>query len=137
MDAKENWPSSEAVSIETLGLRPAHRRAVHVCLALAYRLFTKPGHEPLIPTFTNHLVTTNFWETFPSVGVAIPFLFICGFVTVYFWGKKDFALMPARMAVSSVSPTNSRREKSGLRLRAINAGIAPPPARRTWWSMRR
>src|SRR5881227_1783522 len=54
-----------------------------------YRLFTEP-HEPLIPKFTNHLVTTNFWQTFPSVTVAIPFLFICGFVTVYFLGQKGF-----------------------------------------------
>ncbi len=56
---------------------------------VVYRLFTEP-HEPLIPKFTNHLVTTNFWQTFPSVAVAIPFLFICGFVTVYFLGQKGF-----------------------------------------------
>jgi polyferredoxin/tetratricopeptide (TPR) repeat protein len=55
-----------------------------------YRSFTKPPHETLIPKFTNHLVTTNFWETFPSVSVAIPFLFICGFMTVYFLGQKGF-----------------------------------------------
>lgn len=54
------------------------------------RAFTKPADEPLIPAFTNHLVTNNFWETFPSVAVAIPFLFICGFVTVYFLGQKGF-----------------------------------------------
>ncbi|TMP90862.1 MAG: 4Fe-4S binding protein [Verrucomicrobia bacterium] len=55
----------------------------------AYRLFTsQPG--PLIPKFTNHLVTSNFWETFPSVSVAIPFLFVCGFMTVYFLGQKGF-----------------------------------------------
>jgi tetratricopeptide (TPR) repeat protein/ferredoxin len=57
---------------------------------VAYRLFSKPGNEPIIPKFTNHLVTTNFWQTFPSVAVAIPFLFICGFVTVYFLGQKGF-----------------------------------------------
>ena len=56
---------------------------------VVYRLFTEP-QEPLIPKFTNHLVTTNFWQTFPSVAVAIPFLFICGFVTVYFLGQKGF-----------------------------------------------
>jgi ferredoxin/Tfp pilus assembly protein PilF len=56
----------------------------------AFRLFSKPAHEAVIPTFTNHLVTTNFWATFPSVAVAIPFLFICGFVTVYFLGQKGF-----------------------------------------------
>jgi tetratricopeptide (TPR) repeat protein/ferredoxin len=56
----------------------------------AVRLFWNPQHAPLVPTFTNHLVTTNFWQTFPSVAVAIPFLFICGFVTVYFLGQKGF-----------------------------------------------
>ena len=56
----------------------------------AYRMFHNPENAPLIPEFTNHLVTTNFWQTFPSVAVAIPFLFICGFVTVYFLGQKGF-----------------------------------------------
>jgi tetratricopeptide (TPR) repeat protein/ferredoxin len=56
----------------------------------AYRLFSNPEHAPIIPKFTNHLVTTNFWQTFPSVAVAIPFLFICGFMTVYFLGQKGF-----------------------------------------------
>ena len=42
------------------------------------------------PAFTNHLVTENFWETFPTVAVAIPFLLICGFITVYFLGSKGF-----------------------------------------------
>jgi len=56
----------------------------------AFRFLFKPASEPLIPKLTNHLVTSNFWETFPSVSVAIPFLFICGFVTVYFLGQKGF-----------------------------------------------
>ncbi len=56
----------------------------------AYRFFVKPKHEPLIPQFTNHLITSNFWETFPPVFVAIPFLFVCGFMTVYFLGQKGF-----------------------------------------------
>lgn len=54
------------------------------------RYFSKPPQEPLIPQFTNHLLTTDFWATFPPVFVAIPFLFICGFVTVYFLGQKGF-----------------------------------------------
>lgn len=45
---------------------------------------------PIIPKFTNHLVTNNFWQTFPTVAVAIPFLFVCGFMTVYFLGSKGF-----------------------------------------------
>src|SRR5262249_14074554 len=32
----------------------------------------------------------DFWATFPSVAVAIPFLFICGFLIVYFLGSKGF-----------------------------------------------
>jgi polyferredoxin/tetratricopeptide (TPR) repeat protein len=56
----------------------------------AYRFFLTSEPGPLIPKFTNHLVTNNFWETFPSVAVAIPFLLICGFVTVYFLGQKGF-----------------------------------------------
>src|SRR6185295_7343314 len=59
-------------------------------LPTVLRAFTKPVEEPLIPAFTNHLVTNNFWETFPTVAVAIPFLFICGFMTVYFLGSKGF-----------------------------------------------
>lgn len=55
-----------------------------------YRYFAKPKNEPLIPQFTNHLVTSEFWVTFPPVAVAIPFLFICGFMTVYFLGQKGF-----------------------------------------------
>ena len=57
---------------------------------VVYRSIWNPEHLPLIPKFTNHLVTTNFWQTFPSIAVAIPFLFICGFVTVYFLGQKGF-----------------------------------------------
>ena len=55
-----------------------------------YRLVLSPDPGPPLPIFTNHLVTENFWATFPSVAVAIPFLFICGFVTVYFLGMKGF-----------------------------------------------
>ena len=56
----------------------------------AFRFFARAETEALFPTFTNHLVTNNFWETFPTVWVAIPFLFICGFMTVYFLGAKGF-----------------------------------------------
>ena len=55
-----------------------------------YRIFLSPEPTPLIPNFTNHLITTEFWATFPTVAVAVPFLFICGFMTVYFLGSKGF-----------------------------------------------
>jgi tetratricopeptide (TPR) repeat protein/NAD-dependent dihydropyrimidine dehydrogenase PreA subunit len=54
------------------------------------RMIARPANEPLIPEFTNHLITSDFWATFPSVWVAIPFLFVCGFMTVYFLGSKGF-----------------------------------------------
>ena len=55
-----------------------------------YKFFVKLDTEPLFPGFTNHIITTDFWATFPPVAVAIPFLFICGFMTVYFLGQKGF-----------------------------------------------
>ncbi len=56
----------------------------------AARLIAAPKDAPLFPQFTNHLVTTEFWATFPPFAVAVPFLFICGFLTVYFLGSKGF-----------------------------------------------
>jgi len=88
--------------LKKLGLRPkAFRSRLLVFVPLiaalymfvwptALRFFSGPKDQPIIPEFTNHLVTTNFWETFPSIAVAIPFLFICGFITVYFLGSKGF-----------------------------------------------
>ena len=57
---------------------------------VALRFFTRPRDAPLVPPFTNHLMTTDFWATFPPLAVAVPFLFICGFMTVYFLGSKGF-----------------------------------------------
>lgn len=56
----------------------------------ALRLLAAPKGQPIIPQFTNHLITTEFWATFPTFAVAVPFLFICGFLTVYFLGSKGF-----------------------------------------------
>lgn len=88
--------------LKKLGLKPRPFRSrllVYVPLAAAlymfvwptvYRYFAAAKNEPLIPQFTNHLITTEFWATFPTIAVAIPFLFICGFMTVYFLGSKGF-----------------------------------------------
>lgn len=54
------------------------------------RAIFAPAGQQLIPNFTNHLVTTDFWATFPTFTVAVPFLFVCGFMTVYFLGSKGF-----------------------------------------------
>ncbi len=88
--------------LQKIGLKPKPFRSrllvfVPLLVALymfvyptAYRFFAAPKNEPLIPQFTNHIITTDFWATFPSVAVAIPFLFVCGFMTVYFLGQKGF-----------------------------------------------
>lgn len=88
--------------LKKAGLVPKPFRSrvlVYVPLAAALYMFvwptvsrylSKPANEPLIPQFTNHLITTEFWATFPPLAVAIPFLFVCGFVTVYFLGSKGF-----------------------------------------------
>ena len=56
----------------------------------ASRLLAASNNTPLIPAFSNHIVITDYWTTFPTLAVAVPFLFICGFVTVYFLGSKGF-----------------------------------------------
>ncbi len=38
----------------------------------------------------NRLTTEGFWDTFVGPILAVPFLFICGFATVYFLGAKGF-----------------------------------------------
>ncbi|HMB69888.1 MAG TPA: 4Fe-4S binding protein [bacterium] len=48
-------------------------------------------HPPApFPGLSLALTTESFWETFPSVWVAIPFLAVCGFAAVYFLGAKGF-----------------------------------------------
>ena len=40
--------------------------------------------------FTDHLMVADFWATFPSWWIAIPFFLVCGFATVYLLGSKGF-----------------------------------------------
>ena len=59
---------------------------------LFYRLAVAPVTQPELqwPELSTHLTTTEFWNTFPPAHIAIPFLFICGFLTVYVLGAKGF-----------------------------------------------
>lgn len=43
-----------------------------------------------LPALENKLLTEDFWATFAGVWIAIPFLFVIGFATVYFLGAKGF-----------------------------------------------
>ncbi len=99
-----------------LGVRPKPFRSrllVYVPLALALYMFVWPtfkrevvaplagperweylrrylGDTAPFPGFTDHLFVTGFWDTFAPWYIAIPFLGICGFATVYFLGSKAF-----------------------------------------------
>lgn len=88
--------------LKRAGLKPRQFRSrllVFVPLIVALYMFvyptvarwaSQPPGQGLFPNFTNHLVVTDFWATFPPIAVAIPFLIICGMVTVYFLGEKAF-----------------------------------------------
>lgn len=87
-----------------VGIRPRPFRSrllvwVPLILALymfvwpvAYRLAIAPFVQPELrwPGWTWHLVTGDFWATFPGLLMGVPFLAICGFLTVYFLGMKGY-----------------------------------------------
>ncbi|MCC6825606.1 MAG: 4Fe-4S binding protein [Acidobacteria bacterium] len=88
--------------LKKMGLKPRPFRSrllVYVPVIVAFYMFAwpiigrflmkQPG-ESLFPEFSNHLITGEFWSSFPPLVVAVPFLFICGFMTVYFMGSKGF-----------------------------------------------
>ncbi|MCI0651644.1 MAG: tetratricopeptide repeat protein [Planctomycetes bacterium] len=70
---------------------PAVKRVALQPLFAAYWPSALPHiATPAFPGFTNHLLKEDFWETFATWPVAIPFLLICGFAAVYFLGAKGF-----------------------------------------------
>ena len=88
---KKIGPQAEAFPLAAADLCPAHRRAVYVRLADALSAIS-PARRTSRSSRISPIISspTNFWATFPAVAVAIPFLFICGFMTVYFLGMKGF-----------------------------------------------
>ena len=100
-----------------IGIRPRPFRSrllVYVPFVLAVYMFIWPAvyrwgvvpiqarlheHASWVPAsgafppwegFSSGLTTTDFWRTFPGWLVAVPFLLVCGFGTVYFLGAKGF-----------------------------------------------
>jgi len=64
-------------------------------LALAIYMFVWPTAYRLYigapaPATQNHLITTDYWKTFPTYSIAILTVIICGFGIVYFLGSKGF-----------------------------------------------
>ena len=59
---------------------------------LVYRFAIAPILQPdLVPMALSwKLTTTDYWTTFPGLMMAIPFLLVCGFVTVWFLGQKGY-----------------------------------------------
>lgn len=59
---------------------------------LAYRWAIAPYTRPELrwPGFSQEFIVTDFWATFPGVLVAVPFLFVCGALIVYFLGQKGY-----------------------------------------------
>lgn len=86
------------------GIKPRPLRSrllLWVPSALAFSMFVWPVLKRFVlpplgmpltpfPGFSDHLMTENFWATFPGIALSIPFLFICGFVVVYLLGSKGF-----------------------------------------------
>lgn len=48
------------------------------------------GDPGMRPQFSNAFMTDDFWHTFPTWQVAIPFFLVCAFATVYLMGAKAF-----------------------------------------------
>ncbi len=59
---------------------------------LVYRFALAPWLQPDLrwPGITTHLFTEDYWSSFGPPLLAIPFLLICGFATVYVLGAKGF-----------------------------------------------
>ncbi|MBM4051181.1 MAG: 4Fe-4S binding protein [Planctomycetes bacterium] len=59
---------------------------------LVYRLALAPIMQPDLtwPGFSMKLVTDDYWTAFPGWAVGIPFLLVCGALTVVFLGNKGY-----------------------------------------------
>lgn len=84
--------------LRKLGLKPKPFRSrvlVFVPLIAALYMFVWPSVVQWWLSvergaWTNHLLKSAFWETFPGPVIAVLTLVVCGFVIVYFLGNKGF-----------------------------------------------
>ncbi len=84
--------------MKKLGIKPKPFRSrllIFAPLALAIYMFVWPTlyrvwHGIPSPTWTNHIIKTNFWETFPGPVIFILTVATAGFAIVYFLGSKGF-----------------------------------------------
>lgn len=64
--------------------------ALYMFVWPAFQRAVFPSPERAFPGFSNHLMTTEFWKTFPGPVFAILTIFVCGLAAVYFLGAKGF-----------------------------------------------
>ena len=84
--------------LKKIGIKPKPFRSrllIFAPLALALYMYVWPSAYRLVagqpfPTATNHLITAEFWNTFPGLGIGLLTLAVCGFMIVYFLGAKGF-----------------------------------------------
>jgi len=84
--------------LRRVGIHPKPFRSrllVLAPLALALYMFVWPTVyrwcvDAPPPKLSNHLLTTDFWKTFPGPSIAILTVVVCGFAIVYFLGGKGF-----------------------------------------------
>jgi polyferredoxin len=87
--------------MKKLGVRPKPFRSrllAFAPLVLAFYMFAlptllrllSPGQAGTFPGFSNHIMTSSLWATFPGPVFGILTLATCGFAAVYFLGAKGF-----------------------------------------------
>jgi NAD-dependent dihydropyrimidine dehydrogenase PreA subunit len=90
-----------AALLQRAGIRPKPFRSRLLVFAPAavagYMFLWRPiraawrvGTPTRVPGLTNHLMTTQFWATFPGPVIAVLTFLVCGFAAVYFLGAKGF-----------------------------------------------
>ncbi len=85
------------------------------------------------PGFSFNLTTDRLWDGLPSLWVGIPFLIVCGFLTVYFLGARGLCryacpyggfLLPAeQLAIGRVTVDPSKCDQCGLCTAACSTGV--------------
>lgn len=97
----QDWCSTllRRINIRPKQFRSRLLRFIPVALAsymflwpAVYRFAIAPFLQPdLLPmSLSWKMTTTNYWSIFPGLMLAIPFLLVCGFLTVYFLGNKGY-----------------------------------------------
>ena len=143
--------------LRRVGVRPRLFRSRflgYVPLAMATYLFVWPTFERTVltptlvrlglmdaasashrafPGFSLDLHTERMWEGLPSMLVAVPFLLLCGFATVFFLGARGlcrygcpyggFLLPAARLSPVRIKADMSRCDQCGLCTANCTAGV--------------